>query len=104
MPTASHLGLDTQCVTEVHSGSKVVLAVTSRLFVRLLFAVCHTCHTFCDKAVVCLCYAASIEQSSMGILVQYLSLPTSERDSPRIGAFNTVLDDADGALTRCDAV
>ncbi|KAL3130935.1 Outer dynein arm protein 1 [Trebouxia sp. C0009 RCD-2024] len=43
---------------------------------------------------------ASIEQRSMGILVQYSSLPSSERDSPRIATFNIVLDDADGALTR----
>ena len=44
--------------------------------------------------------AASMEQRSMGILLRYSSLPTLERASPRIGAFNTLLDDENGALTR----
>ena len=40
----------------------------------------------------------------MGILLQYASLPSLERASPRIAAFNTLLDDENGALTRCDTV
>lgn len=42
----------------------------------------------------------TIEQRAMGILLQYSSLPSLARESPRIGAFNTKLDDHDGALTR----
>lgn len=65
-----------------------------------LYAIEFIIHIVTESLFAC---AASIEQRSMGILVQYSSLPGSDRDSPRIGAFNTVLDDADGALTRCDA-
>lgn len=36
----------------------------------------------------------------MNVLLNYSSLPSSERVSPRIGAFNTLLDDENGALTR----
>lgn len=37
----------------------------------------------------------------MSILVNYSSLPSLDKASPRIGAFNTLLDDENGALTRC---
>ena len=40
----------------------------------------------------------------MGILLQYASLPSLERASPRIGAYNALLDDENGALTRYLAV
>lgn len=43
---------------------------------------------------------ASIEQRASGILLQYASLPSLDKMSPRIGAFNTKLDDRHGALTR----
>ncbi|DBB02415.1 TPA: Outer dynein arm protein 1 [Trebouxia sp. C0006] len=43
---------------------------------------------------------ASIEQRASGILLQYASLPSLDKMSPRIGAFNTKLDDQHGALTR----
>ncbi len=53
-----------------------------------------------STAIMCVVDAASIEQRASGMLLQYASLPSLDKASPRISAYNTKLDDHDGALTR----
>ena len=47
-----------------------------------------------------MCLAASIEQRATGILLQFASLPSVDQALPKAGAFNALLEDSDGSLTR----